>query len=73
MAKKLKQDFEVEMGAAFYEVVDPARRREAADSRMLSKDMGAPANLPKEPVVRFFPEDYQPMGYFFKTITPKEK
>jgi hypothetical protein len=40
-----------------YDLVDPRRRQEVADSRMIQEDENAMANLPERPVYHEYNED----------------
>lgn len=52
-------EIEIEMMRNFYSNVDPRRKQELSDSRMVSEDHNAVANLSPKPVYHTFnPDEY---------------
>lgn len=52
-------EIEIGMGLRFYEAVDPRRKQERVDGRMISEDHKAMANLSNTPVYHTFnPDEY---------------
>lgn len=55
MAKKKKYYGESRMADSFYDGYNKARRLEAQDASMIREDHSAPANLPQERVLKYYP------------------
>lgn len=56
----------VDIARSFYENVDPARRQERADGRMVWEDPKATANLYQQPIYHTFnPDKYCPKFSMF--------
>ena len=52
-------EIEIKMMRSFYDNVDPRRKQELADSRMIFEDHNAPSNLYQQPVYHTFdPDEY---------------
>lgn len=54
------------MAGSFYRMIDPRRKQEVIDSRMVREDMDCTANLPDRPVnTQFNPNRYmESLGFF---------
>ena len=50
-------EIEIQMNRMFYANVDPRRKQELSDSRMIFEDQKAPANLYQDPIYHTFDAD----------------